>query len=94
MDPQSFNRRQWSTRCHQRAQSCQARSLSPSHLCMILGQEIDTDLESIPAEYRHEAIAMARDVGYETADERAEYRLWMASRCAASVRSRDPTPVQ
>lgn len=80
MEQNSFSVYQWKAKCMHLAQVCEDRSLSPTHLYMILGQRIDEELESVPVEYRDEAIAIAGEVGYDPINERAELQRWMLSR--------------
>lgn len=80
METNHFSAIQWKARCMHWARDCQDRSLSPTHLYMILGQRIDAELDTVPLEHRDEAIVIAAEVGYDPRNERAELQRWLLKR--------------
>ena len=72
-----MGRGEWEKACQASVRRCVRRCLTPIHYIMILGQEIDELLPRIAPQHQESAIALARQFGYETAEERRALQSWV-----------------
>jgi len=77
MEQKYLGRSEWERACKAIVNRCVRRCLTPIHYIMILGQEIDALLQRVPPQYQASAIEMARQFGYETAEERRALQDWV-----------------
>lgn len=71
-----FDRYSWRTVCRNLEVSCADRALSPMHALFLFSQSIDDALQGLPFEQVGEAFDIAREFGYESTLERAEFIQW------------------
>ena len=85
MTEQYMDRVAWEKAVQASVRRCVRQCLTPIHYIMILGQEVDELLAHVAAQHQHQAIAMAREFGYETAEERRALQTWVQQEHTLSV---------
>ncbi len=85
MPKNHWNLPDWRTRCRASAERCSTLGMTPVHQLMILGQAIDDALKQLHPAQHPQAIAVAREFGYETPEERVAMQSWLAARRAISA---------
>lgn len=73
---QQFDTYAWRSTCHNLEVSCSDRALSPMHALFLFSQAIDDALQELPFDQVGVAFDIAREFGYESSLERAEFIQW------------------
>lgn len=66
----------WRSVCRNLEVSCADRALSPMHALFLFSQAIDDALQDLPFDQVGVAFDIAREFGYESTLERAEFIQW------------------
>lgn len=79
METAVFDRDAWRAACSNIQVRCSQRSLSPMHALFIFSQAIDDALRHYAQVHLEEAFDIAREYGYESTMERAEFVHWFTA---------------
>ena len=82
MQSTDFDHNAWRGVCHNLEVTCADRSLSPMHALFIFSQAIDDALQDLDVEHVGQAFDIAREHGYESSLERAEFVRWFTRNTA------------
>ena len=94
MTEQYMDRVTWERAVQTSVRRCVRQCLTPIHYIMILGQEVDELLQQVAPQYQHQAIELAREFGYETAEERRALQTWVQQEHTLNVASPEFVPTR